>query len=338
MTGRAGLLRRAAATVLVAVYALAVPAALAAGWIRTTVVSSNGYASAVAHLAEDPAVRTAVRDLVHAEVASTVERVLDDVAPSALGFLTGALGDRTAGLVDGIVDDFMASAEFQRRWTEAHAAAHRQLLEVLDGSSSTITIAGDDVVLDLAPLLDAALAHAADRLTDLVGRPIEAPTLDTVPAAACELIAERTPADLPADCGRIPLFPASALADARFGFGILRDGTLALVALPPLAAVAALVAAPRRRTLVQLGVAGAATVLAALGAAAWLRSDLTGRTPRFQPVVDATVDALTEHVFASAQWYAAGSLAVALVVALSGVGWRRPSRTPGGARLVGRQD
>lgn len=297
-------------------------AALAAGWIRTTVVSSSGYTSAMAQLVEDPSVRTAIRGLVHAEVATLVEHVIDDVTPPVTEFLAGPLGERAAGLVDSLVEGFLASPDLQRRWTEANAAAHLQLLDVLEGDGRAITTAGDVVVLDLAPLLSAAVAFAADRLGEQLGISVDPPVIDAVLDPACELVAGRIPVELAADCGRIPLFPASTLSDARLGFRILRDGTLALLLLPALAACGALMAVPRLRTVVQLGVAGAATALAALAAAAWLRTSLGARTSRFQPVVDAIIEALTNDLRLHVQTCVGASLALALVGVVVGA-WRR---------------
>lgn len=315
MIRRAGVPRRAAAAVLVIVYAFAVPAALTAGWVRSTILSTSGYTAAMAHPAEDPVVRKAVSDLAHVEVASMVEGLIDDVAAPLPGFVVDAVGDRTADLVDGIVDDFLGSPDLQRLWTAAHAAAHRQLLEVLDGNSASIATADDDVVLDLAPFLRAALAFAADRLTELIGTPVAPPVLDTVPAAACKLVADRAAVTLPPDCGRIPLFSTSQFAGMRRGFGIVRDATLALVVLPALAAVAALALAPRRRSILAwLGASGTATALAVLGATVWMQSYLIAQvSPRFRPVVDANIQALLGDLRAHAEWCASAGVVLAFV-------------------------
>lgn len=326
MTSRLGFLRRLAAALMVAVYALAMPMALTAGWIRGTVVSSSGYASAVAGLVEDPVVRGAVTDLVAAEVESVVSSALASAAPPRVGFLAGPLAARVAGPVGELVDEFMASQRFQRLWEEANAAVHRQIVKVLEGRSATIKTDGDDVVLDLVPLIAAALEHTVERLPDVAGLTLSLPDLDALPEGACRAIAGVTRTDLPPSCGQIPLFPASALADAQNAFWILRDGTLALVLLPPVAAVAALMAAPRRRTVLLIGAGGALTVLAALGAATWLQSTLVGQVPmRFQPLVAANVDALTADLHLHAQWCVAAGLLITLgtVVARPGRGGGR---------------
>src|SRR6185437_5667032 len=157
------------------------------------------------------------------------------------------------------------------------------------------------------------------RLSTLSGKTLTLPAISTVPAAACQQAAGLTRTQLPATCGQLPLFPASALTGARRAFGALRAGTLALLLVAPAAGAGALLAAPRRRrTLVLLAAGGALTLLVTSIAAAWLRSALIARAqPRYQPAVSVIVHALTGGFFALALWCAIGSLILAAAAMLT---------------------
>ncbi len=222
----------------------------------------------------------------------------------------------------------MASPEFQRLWTVANASAHSQIISVLNGSSTAVVTTHNEVVLNLAPLITAVLKDISGRL----------PTISTVPATACRQLAILARTRLPADCGQIPLFPASALTGGRRAFRILSAGTLALLILAPAAGAAALLATPRRRALLQMTIGGGLTVLATSIVMIRLQSSLITRAqPRYQPVVTATLRALTSGFFTPALWCMISSLILATAALLNGsCSWatairsrtRRHSREP----------
>jgi hypothetical protein len=140
-----------------------------------------------------------------------------------------------------------------------------------------------------------------------------------VPGAGRQ-IASLTRTRLPANCGQIPLFPASALTGARRAFRILSAGTLALLILTPATGAAALLAAPRRRrALLQMAIGGCLTILTASVVVTLLQSSLTTRAqPRYQPVLTAILHALTSGFFTVARWGMISSLILATPALLSG--------------------
>jgi hypothetical protein len=312
--------RRAAAAVLTVVYVLALPAAITAAWLRGTVLSTSGYVAAVAPLAADPAARVAVRATIDGEVSLVVSHAIKSVAPSPLSILAGPLSGGLGSLAGNGTRTFMASAEFDRLWAAANTAAHSQIVSVLNGSSRAVVTTGGEVVLNLAPVITAALKDISGPLSRLTGKAITPSAISAVPAIACRQIAALAHTRLPADCGQIPLFPASVLTRARLAFRLLDAGTLALVILAPVAGAAALLAAPRRRrALLWIAIGGGLTVLVTWIALTLLRSSLIARAqPRYQPLVTALAQALTSSFFTLAVWCMAGSLVLAAAALLSG--------------------
>jgi hypothetical protein len=318
-TGRSRRVRSAAAVILAVAFAALLPAAITAAWIRGTILNTSGYVTAVAPLADNPAVRGAVRSAAASEIGPALSRAASALPPPA-ALLTGPLSSGLTRLADDGINAFMTSPAFQRPWVTAITSAHRQLISTLNGNSTAMTTANGQVVLNLAPLISAMLRNISSELSALTGKTITPPAITTIPATACRQIASFTRTRMPADCGQIPLLPASALAGARRAFRLLSTATLALLILTPTAGAAALLAAPRRRrTLLQMALGSTLTVLAASITAARLQSSLISRAqPRYQPAVTALLHALTSSFFTPALWCITGSLILAAATLLSG--------------------
>jgi hypothetical protein len=304
--------RRTTAIVLTGLFAVLLPIALTAAWIRVTVISTSGYVAAVAPVAADPAVRAVVKTAATAEIGPALSHAIDSSLPSRLSFLGGTFGSGAGKLAGDAVSSVMASREFQQLWQAANQSAHSQLISVLDGRSTTVTAVGGRVVLNLTPMINLVLRDAAARLSSLTGRTVKPQVIREVPAAVCARAARLTHS---ASCVQIPLFPASALAGAQRGFRILNEATLALLLITPAAGAAALLAAQcRRRALLGLTLAGSATVLAAAAALTWAQSSLARQEPAaYQPAVTAILHAVTGSFFSLAWWHVAVGLTLAAI-------------------------
>ena len=255
-----------------------------------------------------------------AEIGPALSHAAGSALPSRLSFLAGPLGDGLAKLAGEGIDRAMASREFQRLWQAANATAHSQLISVLDGRSSAVAAAGGHVVLNLTPMVNAVLEQAAARLSALTGTTVRAPVITRIPAAACQQAARLARTALPADCGQIPLFPATALTGPQHAFRTLNNATLALLLLTPAAGAAALLISPRRRrTLLGLTLAATATVLVTVIAVNWAQASLVGKEPAtYRPAVTAIVHALTSSFFNLAWWHVTvGLVLVAGILAVS---------------------
>ena len=184
-------------------------------------------------------VRATVRTTIDGEVSLVVSHAIKSAAPSPASILAGQLSGGLGSLAGNGIDTLMASPEFQRLWVAANTAAHSQIISVLNGSSTAVITTGNEVVLNLAPLITAVLRDISDPLSRLTRKTITPSAISAVPATACRQIASLAHTRLPADCGQFPLFPASALTHVRSALRILSAGTLALVILAPSAGAAA---------------------------------------------------------------------------------------------------
>lgn len=314
--GVAGLRRRAAAAVLAAVFAVLLPVAVTAAWIRDTVISTDGYVAAVAPIAADPVIHAAVRTAVTGEIDAVLTHAATTLPPP-VSLLGGSLSGGMAGLAGDTASRFMASPAFERLWVTANRSAHSQLVSVLNGDSREVTSTGGKVVINLVPLINEVLGQLSRLLSAMSGRTITLTPVSGLSAADCERIAGLAHTQLSADCGQLPLLPAAALAGPRRGFLVLSTATFLLLVLTPLAGTGALLAAPRqrrRRALLQMAAGGALTLAVVAIAVSRLQAGLiTKAEPPYQPAVGAIMHAVTNGFFTMAGWLLTGCVIAAAV-------------------------
>lgn len=130
---------------LLVVFVLAAPVALAAGWARMTLLDGDVYASAVAGVADDPRLPDAVAQVISRRALASLAG--DDQSATAAvqrRLITEAMGTAIRGVV--------ATPEFDAAWIAANRGAHAALASGLSGGQ------GSPVVLDLSPLASEAQA------------------------------------------------------------------------------------------------------------------------------------------------------------------------------------
>ena len=255
--------RSGAAGVLVLVVSVLLPLTLAARWADDTVADTDGYVAVADEVVADPAVQAALADQLTTQVVGQVP---------ATGVGTVDTGVR--GIVEGAVQQAVASDTFASVWSQANRTAHSTVLALLQGETSRVTL--DDsgqVVLELGAVADAVTARIVE--SGLVSADA-IPTFDT----------------------SVPLFQSSALDDARTGYE-----ALTLVATwAPWVALAVLVLAlalaySRGLVLLWVGVlsaVGTGLLMAALGLLSE-RATLAVTSPSVSPaLVGSITDVFTE--------------------------------------------
>jgi len=253
--------RRVLTVVLVALFAILLPVTITATWAHRTVVNTDAYIATVGPVVADPAVQAAVSREVTDEIYATLnpQQVIANALPPKAAPLAGPLSNGVKGYLQQGINKILASPKFQQLWLAANRFSHAQLIAALNGNSKALVTTHGQVVLNLVPLLNEALKSVQTRASALLGRNITLPVIsgDTVPAAACQKIAATIRRPLPPTCGQIPLFKATALANAQHAYRAFNRLVLALLIVTPLLFIAALWVSPRRRrTLLQLTIGG----------------------------------------------------------------------------------
>ncbi len=321
---RGGRVRRGFAVVLVVVFAILLPVTILATWAHRTVVNTDAYVATITPIAANPTVQAAVSREITNEIYAALnpQQAIASVLPPKAAKLAGPLSNGVKGYLQDGISKILASPKFQQLWVTANQFSHAQLITVLQGNSKVLQASNGQVVLNLVPLLNAALNDVQTRASALLGKNITLPTISGtgIPAADCHKIATAIRRPLPPTCGQIPLFPASALANAQRAFRAFNGIVLLLLIITPLVFLAALGASTRRRrTLLQLTIGGMLGIIVLRRLAYWLQSDLTAHA---KPANRAALGVITGQVlhglFTVTVWFLIGALILLVVVLLAG--------------------
>ena len=164
---------RAVAAVLCLVLAglLTTPAAVAY-WGQRTLNDTQRYVDTVQPLVNSPEVQdviaTTVTDAIQKQV--DVESIINNVFSGVitdrprLQQLVGPLSAAINGLIERQVREFIASDAFEDIWVRANTRAQQVLQRLLEGDETgAVSLQGDEVVLDVAEVIDQVKQRLVDR-------------------------------------------------------------------------------------------------------------------------------------------------------------------------------
>jgi hypothetical protein len=258
MTSKPGRIRSIAAGLCIALAAVSLSAAMPGAWIRKSLVDEQRFEEIVAAIPRDPAVRALIAREVTDQVfdALDVENRLHEAIServAALGFLSGSITDGMKDFVRKQVDAVIASDGFNKIWTAVITRLHQGVLKVLRGDSQTVSIQNGEVVLDLTPLIDAALQRVEGLASDLAGHPIDIPALtDLDPNQVIPQLESLLDVDLPDDFGHIVVYRSDELGALQTAFEKAQR-LMWLIAIGLVVGIAgALAITPRRRKTLQV--------------------------------------------------------------------------------------
>lgn len=244
--------RKSAAAICLTLLGVLAPLAVVATWAHEEISETDRFVAAVAPLARDEAVQTAVSARLTEEIIAQIDvplltaEAIDALAdrglpPAATTGLT-ALSVPIAGAVESFVQDrveeVLATEQFARIWEQAARHAHAQMVAVLTGESNTLLYTQDAAVqLDLSALVD--------------------PVRDRLLESGFTLASQ-----VPDVTTQITVFEAEAVVRAQGAFRLLETlaWVLPVVALLALASAIA-ISQRRRRTLVTAGLVVAGSML-----------------------------------------------------------------------------
>jgi hypothetical protein len=175
----------AAALCLIVAVVLTTPAAVAY-WGQRTLNDGQRYLATVGPLVDSPEVQqviaTTVTDAIEkqVDVEALLKNVFADVITQQprLEALVGPLSGAINGLIERVVNDFIASDAFRDLWIAANTRAQQALVALLNGDESgAISLQDGQVVLDLSDVIDQVKTRlVAQGLTFIENAPI--PTVD----------------------------------------------------------------------------------------------------------------------------------------------------------------
>lgn len=138
-------------------------------WANDVVFDTDEYLSVVAPLASDPEVTDGLatvavdRLLAETDAQARAEDALKEVLPTDGQFLSGAIVAGIRQVAVRAVEEVLRSEQFDQIWVAANRVAHEQLVAVLlDENQAVLRQSGQDIQLDLSPVLDSAATQLDD--------------------------------------------------------------------------------------------------------------------------------------------------------------------------------
>jgi hypothetical protein len=242
--------------VLVVITMLAGAMAVTLGWSRATLISTDGYVSALIEpLVNDPAVKDAVaKELAHEmteTMGTNISGQISQWVPPGAVLARQAIEQFATQIEDGWRQGLEPSIRtqldlpsFNALWIEANREAHRQLIDALsDGRTGTT------VTLDLHEIAQAAVRETGVQLDRQLNLPGNIGT--TVYAAAADA--------LPPEAGRISIDVSRISSEARMAISLVDPLFIGSLGIGAFFALVAVGVAPRRRR-------GTAVIILGLGA------------------------------------------------------------------------
>jgi hypothetical protein len=330
---RGGVFRRIAVTVLIVLTVILIPVAATVTWAHQTVLNTNRYVATVAPLASNPTITSAVAVQVTNQIYAAVDPQprIKAILPPKAAPLAGPIASGFKTVLGDGVRKVVTSPHFAQLWTTANRFASAKLVAVLRNKAPAIQTQGNNVVLNLVPLLNDAIKQVSTQISGLTGKNIAIPAIsgNELPSAACKKISTALNRPVPATCGQIVLFPASKLKAAQQAVGRFDSITLLLLILAPVLFLLTLaLSRTRRRTLLQLTFASAFTLVVVRRLTYYMEGRLAGAAkPQNRPAVREIISTVLGGYFTLTAWLLAGALIIAAIALVTGpYRWARALR------------
>ncbi|MGH9248052.1 MAG: hypothetical protein ACRD0W_00815, partial [Acidimicrobiales bacterium] len=317
------------------VTSLLVTVSVTAVWGRRNALNTDRWVRTVGPIAEEPAVQQALGRYVTDQAMTAIdpEALFESALPERGQILAAPLTSALRGFVNDQVDSFLASDTFERLWVQINERAHRRVVQVLEGDDlpPSLQVEGNDVVLNVVPILNEVLARIGDRSPEIFGRTVDLPTVtvDEIPQDAIQKVEGALGRDLPENFGQFTVFDASRLQQVQDTVTLLNRLVVAAVILAiVLIALTLWVSPRRRRTLLQLmvGIALGIVLIRRLGLR--LEDDVVELVrPENRDAVKVVVGAFVSSLLDATTWILGAAAVVAVVALLTGpYGWAKALR------------
>ncbi len=261
-------LRRWLVGLLVVVACLAVLAAALAIWAHTLVFNTDKWVEVVAPIGKDPEVTQAASVYLtdKAIEASDLESRIAEALPTRAAFLAAPLTEQVRTFTQERVLQLLRDPRVYDLWVQLNAKAHERLVAVLRGESDVVQLEGDQVQLNLLPLIAQALEAVQEAMPDALGQRVAIPQIDAS-ATADEMRQQLSTAlgrPLPPDFGTVVLFESQQVTEVQTAVRLFDRFVWAIVIFALVLIAAAVALSPRKlRTGIQLGVGVVAAVVVA---------------------------------------------------------------------------
>ena len=292
---------------------------------RRSFLKTDNFSDRAGSLIEDPGVQAALSAYLTDQLNQLIDpqTILQDALPDRAQILAVPLANAVETFVGDQVSTFVASDTFDQLWKAAVETAHSEAVRVLEGDTPLLEESNDKIVINLLPVINGVLAQIGEASPEIFGRTVDLPTVtvDDVPDAARQAIGDALGITLDDNFGTFTVYDDGALSSAQEAVKVADKLVWVLVVLTPLAIAATLaISTRRRRTLLQLTVGIALTMVALRRLVFLFQKDLLDlvKVEENVPAVEATSDTFLDPLTTGTLYLGIGALVIAAIAAITG--------------------
>ena len=254
--------------VLVVLCSLAVVITGVTWWAHYTVMNTNGYMKIVGPIGKDPAAIQDLSQYISSEIVKTtdLQQRVGDALPAQVQILSGPITAYVEDFITKSARKILSSEKAYQLWLKINEVTHEKVVALLRGETSNVYIQGDDVNLNLLPLISEVLAWVDQRLPGGLSGKFNPPVIsaDMDPEQGIQEVANWSGRPLPSDFGQITLLQSDALGPAQTAIKWF-DRLMWILPLITAALMALTIWVSRRRgrTAIGLGIGAAIAIFVA---------------------------------------------------------------------------
>jgi hypothetical protein len=147
--------RRTVATACIVLASLVALLAILAIWLNRQALNTDNWAETSSELLEQPVIQNRIAERLTDQLFTSVdvEAAMAEILPPRAEPLAGPAANALRTQVEKLARRALQRPDVQALWVDANAAAHAQLMDVLEGGGTTVQTANGEVTLDLKALL-----------------------------------------------------------------------------------------------------------------------------------------------------------------------------------------
>lgn len=237
-------------------------------WVEQTLLNTDRWVELVTPLSRDPQLANTLSVYVADQVVTAlgVQQRAEQALPPRLEFLAGPLTQRVQDFTQTQVANLLQNQQLQNVWVQVNRTVHTQVVRLLRGETTNVTIVNGAVVVNLMPVITEALTRLQARLPGLIPQAVASlpePLSGTIQQQRAQL-SQALGQQLSATFGQITLFQSDYLTTAQRAVAVLDALQIALPLLTlALLALTLWFSRRRRRTALELGIGIVVVFLAA---------------------------------------------------------------------------
>ena len=328
--------------VLVLLCSLAVVITGVTWWAHYTVMNTDGYMKIVGPIGKDPAAIQDLSQYISSEIVKTtdLQQRVGDALPAQVQILSGPITAYVEDFITKSARKILSTPKAYQLWLKINEVSHDKVVALLRGETSNVYIQGDDVNLNLLPLISQVLVWVDQKLPGGLSTKFNPPVIspDMDPEQGIQEVANWSGRPLSSDFGQITLLQSDALGPAQTAIKWF-DRLMWILPLITAALMALTIWVSRRRgrTAIALGIGAAIAIFVArviiLRASEYVTEQVKAGTGQHivKQVVDASLGPLTTITI----WVCVAGVVIAVLVWLLGRRDVRDGVVAAGKRVAG---